>query len=646
MRELSIIVPLVLSASVVFGEDGGALFRAIRSGDLATVKVHLSKAEIEARDARGATPLMHAAAFGNLETMKVLLDAGADVNARNTFDATALLWSARDPEKARLLIEHGADVNVQSKQGRTPLMVASLRRGGSDTVALLLAKGAKVNTQGGRGSTALIIASNAGEAKSVRLLLEKGADPGVTMGIGFTAMTLAGAGRSPETIRLLLEKQADVNISADGSPPPQRHGPTNRRNVTALHDAAAFGPVESVRELLKGGAKVDARDSRGLTPLAFALASETPSLETVRALIGAGADVNARDSNGETTLDWAEKFGCPEVLAELKKAGAKQRVAYVAPRHPESDPLKPVEAITRSLKLLEASSAEFFKESGCVGCHHQPLVARAQAAAKAAGIAIHEAAAKAQLAQMRGQWLSLQEEFLQSLNPGGGANRLAENLLGLKAAGLAADAIIDSAIVDVAECQEPDGSWAAGEVQLRPPLSQSDFAATARAVRAMSVYPIPARQPEFDRRLAAARAWFKKAKPVTNDDFSMRLSGLTWSAGSVGEIESAAKELLALQREDGGWGGLPYLGSDAYATGVALVALAESKAVRIEDQAYRRGLTYLLSTQFPDGSWHVRSRAIKFQPYFESNFPFGHDQWISAAATSWAVQAMALSLAP
>jgi hypothetical protein len=56
MRELSIIVPLVLSASVVFGEDGGALFRAIRSGDLATVKVHLSKAEIEARDARGATP--------------------------------------------------------------------------------------------------------------------------------------------------------------------------------------------------------------------------------------------------------------------------------------------------------------------------------------------------------------------------------------------------------------------------------------------------------------------------------------------------------------------------------------------------------------------------------------------------------------
>lgn len=97
----------------------------------------------------------------------------------------------------------------------------------------------------------------------------------------------------------------------------------------------------------------------------------------------------------------------------------------------------------------------------------------------------------------------------------------------------------------------------------------------------------------------------------------MRLSGLTWSGGSAGEIESAAKELLALHRADGGWGGLPHLGSDAYATGVAMVALAESKTVRMSDPPYRRGVAYLLSTQFPDGSWHVRSRAIKFQPYFE-----------------------------
>ena len=117
--------------------------------------------------------------------------------------------------------------------------------------------------------------------------------------------------------------------------------------------------------------------------------------------------------------------------------------------------------------------------------------------------------------------------------------------------------------------------------------------------------------------------------------------------GCVGsDLKNAAQTLLALQRSDGGWSGNPYMKTDAYATSVALVALAESKVIKVNDPPYRRGIDYLLSTQFPDGSWHVRSRAIKFQPYFESGFPFGHDQWISAAATAWAAQALALSIGP
>src|SRR5262245_39121835 len=137
MRKLSLIVPLLVPFGA-FGGDPAALFQAIRNGDVAYVKAHSSKSELDARDSRGATPLMHAAAFGNLETLKALIDAGADVNARNTFDATALLWAARDPEKARLLVEHGADVNAISKQGRTPLMIASQQRGRSDIAAFLV----------------------------------------------------------------------------------------------------------------------------------------------------------------------------------------------------------------------------------------------------------------------------------------------------------------------------------------------------------------------------------------------------------------------------------------------------------------------------------------------------------------------------
>ena len=60
--------------------------------------------------------------------------------------------------------------------------------------------------------------------------------------------------------------------------------------------------------------------------------------------------------------------------------------------------------------------------------------------------------------------------------------------------------------------------------------------------------------------------------------------------------------------------------------------------------AYRRGAQFLMASQAADGSWHVASRAPKFQPYFEGGFPYGHDQWISEMATGWA--SIALALAP
>src|SRR5437588_10113418 len=88
-----------MAAATASADDANAkLFQAIRNGDLAALKHTVERSNVESRDRRGATPLMHAAAFGNLETMKLLIDRGADVNARNDFDATALLWAARDPE--------------------------------------------------------------------------------------------------------------------------------------------------------------------------------------------------------------------------------------------------------------------------------------------------------------------------------------------------------------------------------------------------------------------------------------------------------------------------------------------------------------------------------------------------------------------
>ena len=83
--------------------------------------------------------------------------------------------------------------------------------------------------------------------------------------------------------------------------------------------------------------------------------------------------------------------------------------------------------------------------------------------------------------------------------------------------------------------------------------------------------------------------------------------------------------------------------ADAYATGQALVALYTAGVLQPTDAAYAKAVNYLLRTQLADGSWLVVSRSFPVQPYKESGFPHGKDQWISAAGTSWA--AMALSLA-
>ena len=99
--------------------------------------------------------------------------------------------------------------------------------------------------------------------------------------------------------------------------------------------------------------------------------------------------------------------------------------------------------------------------------------------------------------------------------------------------------------------------------------------------------------------------------------------------------------LLSEQRPDGGWAQIPSLASDAYATGEALVALRDSGALAVGDPGYQRGIRFLLNTQFEDGSWYVKSRVIPIMPYFDSDFPHGADQFISAAATNWAAMALA-----
>lgn len=129
---------------------------------------------------------------------------------------------------------------------------------------------------------------------------------------------------------------------------------------------------------------------------------------------------------------------------------------------------------------------------------------------------------------------------------------------------------------------------------------------------------------------------------VVQDEF-FKLLGLVWAKASTAEISAQSRRLRELQLSEGGWSQLPTMAPDAYATGQALYALHAS-GMKPDDPVYRKGVAYLLRTQLEDGTWFVRSRAFGFQPYFESGFPHGADQFISASATAWA--AIALGYAP
>ena len=74
--------------------------------------------------------------------------------------------------------------------------------------------------------------------------------------------------------------------------------------------------------------------------------------------------------------------------------------------------------------------------------------------------------------------------------------------------------------------------------------------------------------------------------------------------------------------------------------------MRRSAGLPVSDPSYQRGVQYLLNTQLEDGSWHVRTRAAGFQPYFDNGFPHGVDQWISAAGTSLATIALTLATPP
>ena len=392
--------------------------------------------------------------------------------------------------------------------------------------------------------------------------------------------------------------------------------------------------LEPVRLLLDAGSEPDAQDVRGMTPLVWSVSTDRPNVEIVKLLLARHANPAIKTKDGEDALDWARKFNNPPVLAAL---GLKpiQLTDGLAGRPPGAV-ASPREAVARSLPLLQLASGKMMTDGGCAACHAQPLSAMSIDLARARGWT--EASADLDLQQVMAFFGANTQPMLQLREGGGQPDTQGYLTLAMAAHKIPASRATDALAHYLAAKQRSDGSWR-GIGATRAPIQDGDFSRTALSIRALSVYPIPSRAVELRERVGRAAAWLAAQPPLSTEDRVMQLLGLHRAQSHANVLDSRSRELKALQRPDGGWGQTPFLPSDAYATGQVLYTLREL-GLPAADPSLQRGVAFLTRTQQTDGSWYVKSRAMKIQPYFESGFPHGHDQWISQAGTSWAAMAL------
>jgi len=599
----------------------------IRNNDLSTLSRLIRDPGPTARDDHGNSPLMYAAALGSLESMRILLDAGADPNAANDFAATPLMWCAGDAAKVRLLLSKGAKVDSRSKLGRTPLLIAAAYDGATEAARLLIEKGADVNARDLSGMSVLEQAASSNHIELVRLLLAKGANVNTADEGGFSPlMSAAGNGdRNAALVKLLLEHGAAVNVKSGDTAEIVKNGPIALGHLTALQLAAGQANYEAVEALVKAGADINAKDVRNSTALVFAVATDHANPNVVKLLLAQGA---AR----EHALDWVRRYQDPAILP----------LFGLSPSKPASDssaaqPHRGArEAIAKALAVSQGPATKFLSTGGCLSCHGQHLNGLAVSAAKPLGIQADyelEAREARATATLRG---GIEQQLFQVQDPAAGVDSQEFSLMQIAGSGLAPTLATDSLVHHIAAMQRKEGDWP-NYGSARPPLEDGGFSHTAKGIRALSLYAIPGRKPEFDDRIARAAAWLEHAEPRTTEDRAMQILGLVWAGRKA--PANRVQQLVAKQRSGGGWGQTDNLPADAYATGEVLWALHES-GMPVSDPVYRRGVDYLLGTQQGDGTWHVITRAFSFQPYFQSGFPYDHDQWISQAGTAMATIAL------
>lgn len=284
---------LILIASVVSLQAAPNLADYAMNADRQGLRTLLGqKADVNAAQPDGMTALHWAVRRDDLDTAKMLLQAGANANAVTRLAVTplAIACANANAPMIRLLLGAGADANFAGPNGETPLMMASAL-GDIGPIEALLAGGAQVNAKDTASqSTALMIAIRAGFPETVKLLIAHGADVNARTRVGQKP-----ASRAPNA----GGGSHGAGINRGGVPERGQQDPTPGAMSPLLY-AARDGRLDIAQMLLAAGADVNQVEANKITPLQMAI--ENDHVELAKFLLDHGADINAADYWGRAPL--------------------------------------------------------------------------------------------------------------------------------------------------------------------------------------------------------------------------------------------------------------------------------------------------------------------------------------------------------
>ncbi|EHK47127.1 hypothetical protein TRIATDRAFT_217580 [Trichoderma atroviride IMI 206040] len=337
---------LQYGANVIATDSDGhpPLFFALRRNDINMAHLFIAAAPDQIKQAGKYykwLPLHFTAHFGIVESMRLLLDCGADPDLVSDLGSTALALATDNSEIVHLLIEKGADLNIRDSSGKTAMMFAAWDKN-SEILRMLVENGANLDMVDDKGVCALhyavvsgsvdcvrillaagadqellmseneysplLLASEDGQTEIVRLLLENGANPEIKTTEPTTPLSVAIAGRHAEVVSILLEYGADYTAAFF------------RSALVPSVFAASLGQIPILEVLLSYGVDISLPTPRGITPLMGA--SMALQLYTMRFLLDKGADITAVDGSGRSVLFYAAEQGGADAIKLLLSNGA------------------------------------------------------------------------------------------------------------------------------------------------------------------------------------------------------------------------------------------------------------------------------------------------------------------------------------